>query len=423
MTARHATSREAGVPRHAGRVHRHGLARAIALTTVAVVAFGFAGAATAYTRLQGNIQSADVESLLGTDRPTQVTKTPDPDDPNAGSPVTILVLGSDTREGQGSYAKDDVDGQRSDTTIVVHISADRTRVEMVSIPRDSLVDIPACKRSDGSESRPQYNAMFNSAFSIGGQTGEVSDAAACTQKTVESLTGVYVDDFVVVNMAGFVNMIDALGGVPMCIEEDIASPKAHLDLLTAGYHVLDGTTALGYARARTGTGLNGSDTSRIGRQQELIASVAQTAMAKNLLTDMPALLQFLDAATKSLTISSGMSSIPDLTGLAFSLRNIDRGNITLMTIPWRVAPSDHNRVEWTSEADDIWARMAADEPIVDRPVPSTATASTTGDPGTTPGASSGTAPAATATATPTSTPTPGVDPFTADDISSVCGDG
>ena len=178
--------------------------------------------------------------------------------------------------GQGSYASDEVDGQRSDTTIVVHISADRSRVEMVSIPRDSLVDIPSCKRSDGSESYPQYNAMFNSAFSIGGQTGEVSDAAACTQKTVESLTGVYVDDFVVVNMAGFVNMIDALGGVPMCIEEDIASPKAHLDLLTAGYHVLDGTTALGYARARTGTGLNGSDTSRIGRQQELIAAVAQT---------------------------------------------------------------------------------------------------------------------------------------------------
>lgn len=419
MTARHATSHDRGVPRHAGRIRRHGLARAIALTTVAVVTFAFAGAATAYSRLQGNIQSADVETLLGDDRPPQFTRTPDPSDPNAGSPVTILVLGSDTREGQGAVAKDQVDGQRSDTTIVLHISADRTRVEMVSIPRDSLVDIPACKRSDGSQSKPQYNAMFNSAFSIGGQSGEVSDAAACTQKTVESLTGVYVDDFVVVNMAGFVQMIDALGGVPMCIDEDIASPKAHLELLTAGYHVLDGTTALGYARARTGTGLNGSDTSRIGRQQQLIAAVAQEAMAKNLLTDLPALLQFLDAATKSLTISSGMSSIPDLTGLAFSLRNIDRGNITFMTIPWRVAPSDHNRVEWTSAADEIWARMAADEPIVDRPAATPAATSATGT-STPSGSPSGTT---ASTSTPTATPTPGVDPFTANDISSACGDG
>ncbi len=76
---------------------------------------------------------------------------------------------------------------------------------MVSIPRDSLVDIPSCTRSDGIDQlRVQRDAMFNSAFSLGGQTaGKVSDAAACTQKAVESLTGVYVDDFVVVNMDGF----------------------------------------------------------------------------------------------------------------------------------------------------------------------------------------------------------------------------
>src|SRR5690606_13051150 len=108
-----------------------------------------AGAATAYSRLQNNIESADVEHLLG-ERPPE--PTPDPDDPNAGTPVNILVLGSDTREGNSGVASDDVDGQRSDTTIVMHISADRQRVELVSIPRDSLVDIPTCERSDGSSS-------------------------------------------------------------------------------------------------------------------------------------------------------------------------------------------------------------------------------------------------------------------------------
>jgi anionic cell wall polymer biosynthesis LytR-Cps2A-Psr (LCP) family protein len=211
-------------------------------------------------------------------------------------------------------------------------------------------------------------------------------------------------------MTGFVTMIDALGGVPMCIETEIASPKAHLETLSPGLHTLDGKTALGYARARTGTGLNGSDIARIGRQQELIASVAREAMSTNLLTDLPTLLQFLDAATKSLTISSGFSSISDMTGLAFSLRNIDRGSITLMTIPWKVAPSDKNRVVWTSAADDIWANMAADRPIAAKtastsaPTPSGSTSTST------PGSVSSTS----STPTPTVTPTPGVDPFTAE---------
>src|SRR4029079_4237302 len=115
-----------------------------------------------------------------------------------------------------------------------------------------------CLRSDGSKSRAAHDAMFNSAFSSGGQKGSVSDAAACSQKTVEAATGVYINDFVVVNMNGFVRMVDALGGGPMCIEKDMKSKKAHLKL-KAGQQTLDGRTALAFARARTGTGLgNGS---------------------------------------------------------------------------------------------------------------------------------------------------------------------
>src|SRR5690606_28467745 len=125
--------------RHARGLHRHPVLRTAALAMTAVVAFGGSSAATAYARLQGHIESANVEHLLG-ERPPEAT--PDPDDPNSGTPVNILVLGSDSREGNSAVASDEVDGQRSDTTIVMHISADRQRVELVSIPRDSLVDIP-----------------------------------------------------------------------------------------------------------------------------------------------------------------------------------------------------------------------------------------------------------------------------------------
>src|SRR5665647_2414651 len=231
--------------------------------------------ATAYSRLQGNIETADVEELLGGFRPPE--PTPDPTDPNAGTPVNILVLGSDTREGNESYTTDDVDGERADTTIVLHISADRSRVEMVSIPRDSLVDIPECLRADGSSSRPQYDAMFNSAYSIGGQSGEASDAAACAQKTVESITGVFIHHFVVVEMAGFVNMVDAIGGVPMCIPEDISSQKAHLDL-TAGQQVLDGARQLVFAQGRSREGVQVAHRVGVVHQQQLRPAAAATAV-------------------------------------------------------------------------------------------------------------------------------------------------
>lgn len=360
------------VPRHAAGFRRHAVLRAIALGVTSVLAFGVAGAATAYNRLQNNITSADVEHLLG-ERPDE--PTPDPTDPNKGVPVNILVMGSDTREGQEGVTNDKVDGQRSDTTILVHISAERDRVDLVSIPRDSLVDIPECLRSDGTSSRARSNEMFNAAFALGGQNGSVTDAAACTQKTVEAATGVYIHHFVVIDMAGFVTMVDALGGIPMDIPQPIRSRKARLDL-DAGHQVLDGRTALGYARARTGEGLDGSDLGRIERQQMLLGATAQEVLRKNLLTDVPELLAFLNAAARSLTVSSKIAAIPDMAGLALSLQGISSENINFLTVPVAAAPSDPNRVVWTSEADDLWQALRDDVPLTtgeEETVPETTT--------------------------------------------------
>ena len=431
MTPRHTASARPRAVRHARSERHHRILQGSALVLVGALSFIGTGAATAYVRLQNNIQSADIEHLLGDDRP-EVVVTPDPDDPNQGMPVNILVLGTDSRVGSEDVVADGEEGQRSDTTIVMHISADRQRVEMVSIPRDSLVDIPDCLREDGSTSRPQSDTMFNSAYSIGGESGLVSDAAACTQRTVEQNTGVRIDHFVVVNMSGFVAMVDSLGGVPMCIPQEVYSPKANNLHLQAGNQWLDGATALSYARARTGTGLgDGSDTNRIGRQQELLAATAREVLSKNMLTDVDQLMRFLTAATRSLTVSSELSSITDMAGLALSLKNVAAGNITFLTVPWVPAPSDPNRVVWTDEADQVWADIAADVPIGSVAEASDATDPTTApaDDGTTEGTGTeapATDPAVTDPVVPDPTPTetkqPGVDPFTPDDLTtSVCG--
>ncbi|MCB7137166.1 LCP family protein [Cellulosimicrobium marinum] len=345
-------------PAHARSLRTRSVARAVGLVATGALAFGVVGGASALNAIQGNLGRADVESLL-TDRPEQ--STPDPDDPNAGKPLNVLVLGSDLRGGDNGHEVEGVEGMRSDTTVLVHVSADRSRVEMISIPRDSRVDIPACNVTGGGTTAP-VNTRFNAAFANGATAGgDIASAAACTMATVESLTDVYVDGFVVVDFAGFQEMIEALGGVEMCIPEAIDSPKADL-VLPAGWQTLDGADALGFARARYGMG-DGSDLKRIGRQQELMAAMARTVLEKNVLTDLGQLYGFVDAGTKSLTMSENLASIPSLAGLAFSLRGATSGNITFMTVPNAADPLDpDNKVVWTSEADSLWERIRADEP-------------------------------------------------------------
>lgn len=411
MSPRHVASTRPRAARHARRLRSHAAARVVALTCVAALSFGATSAATAYVRIENNIATHDVTDQLG-ERPER--PDPDPTDPNAGRPLTFLVMGSDVRDGENLEIGGSADGMRSDTTILMHVSGDRQRVEMVSIPRDSQVQIPACTRSDGTSSSPR-ETRFNEAFAIGAANGEVADAAACTIKTVEQLTGVYVDGWIVVDFAGFIGMVDALGGIPMCISHEMRAPKANLHVLP-GQQVLDGPTALAFARARTGQGLgDGSDTGRLVRQQELLAATATEVLSKNLLTDSAGLYRFLTAATRSLTTDPDTGNIPTLAGLAFSLRNVPSGNIHFMTVPFAPYQPDPNRVVWTDEATEVFANMAADLPIVPEPEPEPEPETEDGSAETEPTEEPAPEP------TPTPTRTPGQGSFTPDDIQNVCG--
>jgi len=217
------------------------LRRAVAVASVMTVLATTVSAAGWFTltRLSSNITTVDVTSELGTARPTRATPTK----PTEYEPMTILVMGTDTRTGQGSgfgNAADTASGTgHSDTTILFHISGDRQHAVGVSIPRDSWVTRPSCKGSG------TVTGRINTAFAEGG--------AGCAIKAVEKLTGVFIDHYVVVDFVGFKAVVDALGGVQVCLTTAVDDAKSHLKL-AAGPHVLSGDQALAFARVRHGIG-------------------------------------------------------------------------------------------------------------------------------------------------------------------------
>nr|WP_246256271.1 LCP family protein [Isoptericola halotolerans] len=340
------------------------------------MALGTAGGVAAYVDLRNQIEVSDVDALLGRDtlEPQAETEPENPDDPFAGRSLNILVMGTDFRDEANTELAGAGDEFNSDTTLLVHLSGDRSRIEAVSIPRDSLVNIPACPRPDGSSTSPQYGAMFNSAFAIGGgPEQDVTGAAACMILTVEALTGLRIHHHVVVKMDGVVDIVDAIGGVPMCLPEPVVGDTRYSDLeLDAGRQVLDGETAIQFLRVRKGSGMGlelGSDLMRIERQQAFVDSMLREVLAQNLLTDTPALYRMVQAALRAMSTSPDLASPTALAGLAWSVRDVDPSDIVFESVPVVDAPSDPNRVVWTAEADRLWEKFAADAPL-DEPEPS-----------------------------------------------------
>jgi LCP family protein required for cell wall assembly len=356
----------------------------------------------------GNLQQADIRGLLG----AQPVDT----HPQAEN---ILVIGSDSRQGLGKAYGSGLVTDQSDTMMIIHIPADRKWAEVMSIPRDSWVSIPACEMGNGQLSAPTQ-FKINDAFATGNLDGNnTALGVACTVKTLEQDTGIYIDHFIVVNFTGFKSMVAALGGVYECNPTPINDPNSGLHL-AAGTHLLTPAQALGYVRARYTLG-NGSDLERIGRQQAFMSSLI--SRVKSELLDPLAVYRFLDAATKSLTIDSQLGGVTGLYNLGQSLRSIPSDKIAFFTIPnfprSEEVPGDTANVLWTQPEDNqIFASFADDVPASSTlfgSAPSTITSSgshplqpsasgsatASGTPDGTATASDGTA---TASAQPTATP-------------------
>jgi LCP family protein required for cell wall assembly len=233
----------------------------------------------------------------------------------------FLIIGSDSRAGDQAQYGADVGGQRSDTTILIHLSPDRAHAIGISIPRDSWVDIPACAGTNG-KTIAEHMAMFNSAITDGGP--------ACTIATVQKLTGIEVTHYVDVDFDGFKAMVNALGSVTVCSPEVVSDPNSGLKLVK-GTNVLDGDQALAYVRARDTLG-DGSDLGRIKRQQRFLGIVLRQALSGSLLSNPVRLTSFLEAATKAITLDSG-TSFGDLQTLTSSLHGLNPANVVFYTAP------------------------------------------------------------------------------------------
>ncbi|MGW2210972.1 LCP family protein [Streptomyces sp. NPDC001781] len=266
----------------------------------------------------------------------------------------ILLIGTDTRAGDGNerYGRDS-GTERSDTTILLHLAADRASATAVSLPRDLMVRVPACPRTGGGQSKPSF-AMFNSAFQTGG--------SACTIRTVEELTGIRVDHHMVVDFSGFKQMVDAVDGVPVCLREPIDDKAAKLRL-PAGRVTLDGEQALGYVRARKTLG-DGSDTDRMDRQQRFLGALVEKVSGDGVLLNPVKLYPVLDAATSALTTDPELASLRGLYRLVRGVRDIPAEHVRFLTAPREAYVYDSDRDQLVQpEAGQLFARLRKDQPV------------------------------------------------------------
>lgn len=380
-------------PKRRGKVaRRHTVGRVILIS--AVVLALVTGLSTIYfiRHLDGNIEGISTDVL--TDRPEEVYT-------GNGQPLDILVMGSDSRECEGC----DIDaegGGGSDTTILVHLSADRTRAYAVSIPRDSIVDRPEV----GCDSPAATDVMWNQAYGIGG--------AVCTLAQVEQNTGIRVEHFVVVDFASFGSMVDAVDGVPVCVPEDIVDRPRQIFVPKGDPSVLTGDQALDYVRARyVGDKIQQNDISRIRRQQEFIGALVREVLSAGTLTRFDKVVRFLDAATESLQTDEEFAKVTRLGKVAMQLQGIGLDKIKFVTLPtdyFPVGSEFSGKVFWRPEADQIWKLIAQDKEIPPRLLKGTSTsaeapASSTQTPSPTDSGSATASPSDSLTETTTETPT------------------
>jgi LCP family protein required for cell wall assembly len=267
------------------------------------------GAYTLVNNVSGNVNRID-NAFAGLDeklRPTKPAATK--------NSKTFLLLGSDSRDGQqttGSNAKSRawIPGeQRTDTIMLVHVPADRGSAQVISIPRDSWVDIPG-----------KGKMKINAAYSLGGPSLLIN--------TVENLTHVRIDHFAIIDFAGFTSVIDSIGGVDVEIAQDTVDLGGNH--FRKGVNHLKGTMALNYVRQRHG--LEAGDFDRVKRQQNLIRAVMNKLNAFNPATDPVGAYRLMDALTKSFSVDSGLSDA-EMRSLAFDVPGIRNGGVTFLTVP------------------------------------------------------------------------------------------
>lgn len=231
--------------------------------------------------------------------------------PPRSEPMHVLLIGSDSRadltpEERAALSTGSVAGERADTIMLLTVFGDR--VGLLSFPRDLAVE-----RCDGTSGR------INAALAIGGPS--------CLVETVHTLTGIRAHHHVTVTFGGFVDVVDAVGGVELCLDAPIRDRDAGIDL-PAGCQMLDGADALGYVRVRK----IDSDFARMERQQEFLRALAREVADPALIARPWRLLQTSSGLTRSVTVDDGLGRVA-MTRLASGLRTLAAGDAFAATVP------------------------------------------------------------------------------------------
>jgi LCP family protein required for cell wall assembly len=310
------------------RSRRRAIVKWTALSLAAIIVVAGVGGFLTYRHLIGNIATHPIKRL----HPAP------PKAPTALKAENFLLIGSDSRAGANGKGRGggDVQGARSDTTILMHIDGGGGGATLISIPRDSYVQIPSCIGPDGKTHTSPTTNKFNTAFSLGGATYGPS----CEIATVESLTHIHIDHYAVVDFVGFKRMVDALGGVKMCVAHPLSDPHVNEGngvfhgsglKLPAGKSVeIDGDQALDLMQARYALG-DGSDIGRIKRQQQFVGAMIRKATSSGLLVHFHRLYSFLNATTKSITTDGfGLGTMHKL---AAALHKAGAGSVDILTVP------------------------------------------------------------------------------------------
>ncbi len=328
----------------------------IALSCVALLAMVVAFSGFALVRLRSNVQTAEMNiGELSSNL--------------ASGPLDILVIGSDTRAGNnGAYgtAEDAASGARSDVMMLVQVSEDRSNVNVISFPRDLMVDIPKCTDAETGEVYPATTeTQINESLERGGP--------GCTVATISNLTGIAIDHFMLVDFNAVKALSSVVGGVEVCVTEPIDDTYSGLKL-PAGTSSVEGEQALAFLRSRHGFG-DGSDTARIQAQQSFLASLLRKVQAEGTLTNPAMLLNIAEAITQNVTVDKELTNLGNLVSIGTIFAKVDLSKVVFATVPNEPYTYDANKLQLSADAEAFFTKLQNDESLVEPAPAASASAS------------------------------------------------
>ena len=342
-----------GIARH-GRLKRH---RAWPLVLQII------GASLAVVLVSGaSVSAVVVNSLTSKIAPTieltQPTEGPLPQIGAIDGGFNILIVGSDTRQGQNGIGGDaeEESGQLNDVNMLLHVSQDQTNAVAISFPRDMVVDIPECVDEDG-DTKGFSTEPINVALYYGGLD--------CVAQTVSLLTGLPIQFAGIITFNGVIAMGDAVGGVPVCVTGPIDDPNTGLFIEQAGTYELRGVDALAFLRSREGVG-DGSDLTRIASQQVYLSSLVRKLQGEETLSDPKKVYDLASAALSNMQLSSSLASLDTMVSIALALKDIPPSNVTFVQYPGTTGGSGvysgKVQPDFTT-GEQLMAYVAADQPF------------------------------------------------------------